>query len=262
MKDFNKIVNKLWKSWWKVMLKKDIFELIDPECKSENQSSIDKTIYRLKAEGYVLSIKSGVYIIPDLEDKSLNSVDLLEKYYLKLLKKYIVREVWSHYYISWLKSLQFHMKDYSVPERIYVTTRSLNKKIKVGNYEIIFKTLSWKHQWKKLNLYSKLSQYHKSITVDDIELKISWLELSLLESALVVDMYEGVDMSILIKAIKKYGSVFDLEIFNEIGKYKYNMSFNRLKEIAKTIDTDLYKLFLDVIKQNGGCFVGEGLRGI
>jgi hypothetical protein len=75
-------------------------------------------------------------------------------------------------------------------------------------------------------------------------------------------MYEGVDMSILIKAIKKYGSVFDLEIFNEIGKYKYNMSFNRLKEIAKTIDTDLYKLFLDVIKQNGGCFVGEGLRGI
>jgi hypothetical protein len=75
------------------MLKKDIFELIDPECKSENQSSIDKTIYRLKAEGYVLSIKSGVYIIPDLEDKSLNSVDLLEKYYLKLLKKYIVREV-------------------------------------------------------------------------------------------------------------------------------------------------------------------------
>jgi len=41
------------------------------------------------------------------------------------------------------------------------------------------------------------------------------------------------------------------EAFREIGKYKYNMSFNRLKEIAKTIDKDLYKLFLDIIKTNG-----------
>jgi hypothetical protein len=32
------------------MLKKDIFELIDPECKKVNQSFIDKTIYRLRAE--------------------------------------------------------------------------------------------------------------------------------------------------------------------------------------------------------------------
>ena len=262
MKDFNKIVNKLCKNWWKVMMKKDIFTLIDPECKSEYQSFIDKTIYRLKAGWYILSLKSGVYIIPDTEDTTLNSVDLVEKYYLKLLKKYITREVWSHYYISWLKSLQFHMKDQSIPDKIYVITRWLNKKIKVWNYEIIFKTLSGKFQWKKINLYSKFYEYHKSIIIDDIELKISWLELSLLESALVADMYEWVDISILVKAIKKYWSVFNKEIFREIGKYKYNMSYNRLKEVSKTIDIELYELFLNVIKQNGWCFVWEGLRGI
>lgn len=244
------------------MLKKDIFEFIDPECKKEYQSFVDKTIYRLKAEWYIISLKSGVYIIPDEEDNNLNSIDLLEKYYITLLKKYITREVWSHYYVSWLKSLQFHMKDFSIPQKIYIITRSLNKKIKVWNYEIIFKTLAWKYQWKKINLYSKFSLYNKTIIIDTIEFKTSWLELSLLESALVADMYEWVDISILIKAIKKYGSVFDSEVFREVGKYKYNMSFNRLKEVSKTIDKKLYKVFLDVIKKNGWCFVGEGLRGI
>ncbi|MDP2395768.1 MAG: hypothetical protein Q8S84_00810 [bacterium] len=41
------------------------------------------------------------------------------------------------------------------------------------------------------------------------------------------------------------------DTFNEIAKYKYVMSFNRLKELSKPINTDLYKLFLDIIKKNG-----------
>ncbi len=262
MKDFNKIVNKLCKKWWKVLFKKDIFELVDPEYKKEYISSVNKIIYRLKAEGFILSLKAGVYIVPDKEDKQLNNIDLLEKYYLKLLKKCITGELWSHYYISWLKSLQFHMKDFSMPEKIYIINRNLNKKIKVWKYEIIFKTLSWKYRWKKINLYSKFSNYSKTIIVDNREFKISCLELSLLESALISDMYEGVDVSIIVKAIKKYGKVMKGDIFQEIGKYKYNMSFNRLKEISKTIDFRLYQVFLDVIKKNGWCFVGEGLRSI
>lgn len=262
MKSFNKIVNSLLKKWWKVVFKKDIFELIDPEYKKEYISFLNKTIYRLKAEGYIISLKAWVYIIPDQEDVDLNSVDLLEKYYLKLLKKYITQEVGSHYYISWLKSLQFHMKDYSLPEKIYIVNRSLNKKIKVGEYEIIFKTLSWKYQWKKINLFSKFSVFSKEVNISEINLKISGLELSLLEGSLVEDMYAWVQTDILVKAIKKYGKVLKKEVFYEIGKYKYNMSFNRLKELSKHVNTDLYEVFLDIIKKNGGCFVGEGLRWI
>jgi len=262
MLDFNKIVNKLWKIWWKVLFKKDIFELIDPECKKEYQSVVDKIIYRLRSEEYIISLKSWVYIVPDKSDRGLNSVDLIDKYYLKLLKKYISGEVWSHYYISGLKSLQLHMKDQSVPEKIYIVTRSLNKKIKVWDYEIIFKTISGKDNWKKLNLYNKFSLYCKNITIDGISFKISGLELSLLESALVSDIYEWLDISIIIKVIKKYSKVLDADVFREIGKYKYNMSFNRLKEISRTLDLDLYDLFLDIIKKNGGCFVWEWLRWI
>lgn len=262
IKDFDKIVKIMWKKWWNVMFKKDIFEIIDPECKPQYTSGVDKIIYRLKAWGSIVSLKAWVYIVPDDEDAQLNSVDLIEKYYLKLLKKYIISELWSEYYISWLKSLQFHMKDFSIPEKIQIITRNINKKIKLWNFEIIFKTLAGNDKGKKINLYSKFKDYKKDIIVEWINFKISSLELSLLESALVCDNQEGIDLAILIKALKKYGKVLETSVFQEIGKYKYNMSFNRLKEIAKPLNTELYQVFLDVIKQNWNCFVWEGMRGI
>jgi hypothetical protein len=40
------------------------------------------------------------------------------------------------------------------------------------------------------------------------------------------------------------------------------MAFNRLKELSKSVDNDLYEIFLDIIKKNGGLFIGEGLRKI
>lgn len=261
MKDFNKIVNKLWNKWWKILFKKDIFELIDPECKKEYDSFVNKLIYKLRAQGILLTLKNGVYILPEKEDSELHEIDLLEKYYLKLLKKYISSETQWSYYISGQKSLEFHLKDYSIPEKIFVVTKNVDKKVKVGNYEIIFKTISWRHAWKKINLFSKFSQFSKKITLDNIDFKISSLELSLLESALVTENEKGLQFDILNKTIKKYGKVLDISIFYEVWKYKYAMSFNRLKEISKSIDTDLYEVFLDVIKKNGNLFIWEGLRG-
>jgi hypothetical protein len=38
------------------------------------------------------------------------------------------------------------------------------------------------------------------------------------------------------------------------------MSFNRLKEISKNLDKDLYNVFLDIIKKNWWLFIWEGLR--
>jgi hypothetical protein len=56
--------------------------------------------------------------------------------------------------------------------------------------------------------------------------------------------------------------VMNKDIFYKIWKYKFIMSFNRLKEIAKHIDKPLYEIFLDIIKKNGWLFIWEWLRGI
>lgn len=261
MLNFNKIVNKLWNKWWKILFKKDIFEIIDPECKKCYEAQVNKIVYQLKAQQVIVPLKSWVYIVPTKEDMVLNQIDLLENYYMKLLKKYITFYVWGEYYIAGWKSLEFHLKDFSVPEKIYIVNRTLSKKIKVWGYEIIFKTLAGKYQGKKINLYNKLTPMVKSVCVEDVSLKIACLELALLEAALVSDSENGLSFDILNKTIKKYGKVLETEKFYEIGKYKYAMSFNRLKEIAKPINYELSQVFLDVIKKNGNLFIGEGLRG-
>lgn len=259
---FNKIVNKLLKKWWKVILKSDIFEIIDPEKKPEYTIIVNKTIYRLKSENIIKPIRNGVYIIPDAEDLKLNEIDVIEKYYYALIKKYITYHLWSDYFISWKKSLEIHLKNYAIPEKIIIVNRTINKKIFIWNYCIIFKTLTKKTDNKDINLYSKLSKLTKVVSINDVNFKISNLELALIESALISDNIEGIDIEILSKTIKKYGKFFVTENFYTIWELKFIMAFNRLKEISKNIDKNLYLIFLDIIKKNWGLFIGEGLRKI
>ena len=260
--DFNKIVNKMFKKWWKVLFKNDIFEIIDPEKKDKYKNKLDKIIYRLKAQWVIINLKAGVYIVPSDDDKNLNKIDLIEKYYIKLLKKYISYYVWNTYYISWNKALEIHNKNFSIPEKIFITNRSLNKKIKFWNYEIIFKTISWRKNNKKINLYSKFSSFTTKKLIENIEFKVSCLELSLVESAIISDLENPFDLNLITKTIKKYRGILDKEIFYEIWKYKYIMWFNRLKELSKNVDKDLYFVFLDIIKKNGWLFIWEWLRWI
>ncbi len=262
MIDFNKIVNKLSKRWWKIIFKDDIFELIDPERKNEYQNYLDKTIYKLRALNLIIPLKSGVYIYPDLDDLKLNEIDLIEKYYLKLLKKYITHFVWSDYFISGNKALQIHLKDYSVQKKVHIINRTLDKKVKLWDYEIIFKTITWTEKGKKINLFNKFSKFVDVKQIDLMDFKISSLELALLQTALVTDNEEWIDLNLLTKTIKKYSKYFKKETFEELARFKFVMSFNRLKEISKNIDKNLYEVFLDIIKKNGWLFIGEGLRKI
>jgi len=259
---FNKIVQKLWTKWWKIIFKSDIFELIDPEKKKENNNKINKIIYKLKASNIIITLKAGVYIIPKQEDLELNKLDLIEKYYFKLLKKYITYYLWNDYYISWIKSLEIHNKNYSVSDKIYIINRNLNKKIFFWNYQIIFKTISWKLNNKKINLFNKFKIYTVKKNIEWYEFKISCLELSLLESTLISDSEFWFDLWLINKTIKKYHKFFNKEKFYDIWRYKYIMSFNRLKELSKPIDLNLYNLFLDIIKKNWWLFIWEWLRQI
>lgn len=262
MINFNKIVNKLSKRWWKIIFKDDIFEIIDPERKPEKENYLNKTIYKLRASNLIIPLKSGVYIFPEVEDLKLNEIDLIEKYYLKLLKKYITHFVWSDYFISGNKALQIHLKDYSVQKKVHIINRNLDKKVKVWDYEIIFKTIIWTEKGKKINLFSKFSKFVDVKQIDLMDFKISSLELALLQTALVTDNEEGIDINLLTKTIKKYSKYFKKETFKELAKFKFVMSFNRLKEISKNIDKNLYEVFLDIIKKNGWLFIWEWLRKI
>lgn len=255
---FDKIVKKLLKKSWNVVLKSDIFEIIDPEQKKSNQNKVDKTIYNLKAKWFIISIKSGVYIIPSENDKNLNKIDLIEKYYLKLLKRYITNFCSTNYYISWNKALEIHDKNFSIPEKIFITNKDINKKIFLWDYQIIFKTISSKKSEK--NIFSKFKEFTENKEIENINFKVSNLELSIVESCILNDINENLNLKLLTKILKKYKNNFNTEIFYKIWESKYIMSFNRLKELSKKIDNWLYQVFLDIIKKNWWLFIWEWLR--
>lgn len=258
MISFDKIVNKLLKKWWKIIFKNDIFEIIDPELKDIYLDDLNKIIYKLKSQEIIISIRNWVYLIPTKDDKNLNEIDLIEKYYYSLLKKYIQENVWSDYYISWKKSLEIHLKNYSIPETIYIVNRKIDKKVMIWNYKIIFKTV----KNTKKNLYASLSKMVLWVNFNEIDFKISNLELSLIENALITDSLEWIDINTLTKTIKKYSKYFNYDNFYTIWELKFVMAFNRLKELSKPIDKKLYELFLDIIKKNWWNFIWEWLRKI
>ncbi len=255
---FDKIVNKLLKKWWKVIFSGDIFEIIDPEKKPEYTTIVNKTIYLLKSKNIIKTIRNGVYIVPLKEDEKLNEIDLIEKYYFAFVKKYIAENVWSEYFISGKKSLEIHLKNYSIPEKLVIINRKINKKVFIWNYQIIFKTIT---AW-KVNLFQKLSKLTKWVEIDWVNFKISNLELALVETSVISDNIEWIDIELISKAIKKYAKFFETEHFYTIWELKYIMAFNRLKEISKHIDKNLYGVFLDIIKKNGWLFIWEWLRKI
>jgi len=256
MISFDKIVNKLWKKSGKVIFRKDIFEIIDPELQPKYEKFVNRTIYQLTSQQILKTIRNGVYIFPDEEDKKLNDIDLTEKYFFPIMKWYISKEVGNEYFLSGKKSLEIHMKNYSVNEKITILNRKLNKKITLGNTQLIFSTAKGKQK----NMYQKLSAFTQSVKIEGVHLHIANLELSLVQATLIENTEEGIQGDLIKKTLKKYSKFFRKEMFYEIGKLKYNMAFNRLKEFSKHIDFDLYQIFLDIIKRNGGNFVGEWLR--
>lgn len=258
MISFDKIVKKLLKKKWNILLMDDVFDILDPDKKSSEKNKLYKILYRLKSEKIILTLRNSIYLIPDEDDLKLNEIDLVEKYYFKLVKKYITSTTWSDYFISGKKALEFNIKDFSVPDSLIVVTRNISKKIKIQDKEIIFK----KVQNKNANLYSKFSKYTNRINVFWTEFKISNMELSLLETSLVSDNIEWIDINLISKVLKKYAKVLKFEYFYEIWESKYIMAFNRLKEIWKNIDKKFYETMLDIIKINWWLFIWEWLRKI
>lgn len=259
--DFHKIVSKLSKKRWKLVKREDIFDYIDPDKMEKNASKLDKLVYLLLSKKVLITLKKWIYVIPTDVDLKTNEIDLLERYYFPLIKKIISQNVRSDYFICWKNSLDFNMKNFAVPDKLFVMTRSLNKKIKIWDKELIFKTISWNVKWKKTNIFSRLNKFVNSFEVSGFNFRVANLELSILESGLISDNKTWNDIELLMKTLLKYKKVLNFKTFEEIWEFKYILSINRLKELSKSVDNQLYKCFLDIVKKKW-LFVWNSIRKI
>ena len=135
MISFDKIVNKLLKRWLSVVSIDDISDIIYPKIivlDSAKQANLYKIIYRLKANNHITQLKNWLYII------WVKDTFQIDDLYWKICHKIIHNETWSDYIISWMKSLEIIMKDYSLHNRLIVYTKDIGSlEVFVSNTEFL-----------------------------------------------------------------------------------------------------------------------------
>lgn len=250
---FDKIVKKLINSSEDIFSLNDIWSIIDPDFskwKSTYSTLIYKTIYRLKSNKIIISIKNWLYVINRWQNFNIDD------YYWQIALKIIKSETQWDYFISSSKALEFHLKDYSIQNKLIVYTKYIQKTIIISpDFKIYFKTFSIPTL--KNYSYSKLINENTSkITYNSLIFKISNLELSLLDS-LIESHNNKINAYIIEKFLKKYKSLLNRDILGNLVKIKYITSINRLRSISQELHyEDLYLKCLDIIKVEwANCFL-------
>ncbi len=261
MINFDKIVNKLSKKEWKILTIYEIWSILDPDFRKLNEkniTSVYKLIYRLKACNMIIPIKNSIYFINN--KKNHRNIDIIDNFYWKILKK-IISEYCSNDFIIWnLKALELNLKDYSIPSEIIIYNKELNKSILLSQTnKIIFKKLS---PWKKnlwVNIFTKFKTFTKKIKISWIIFTVADEELSILDSLLIRNNSEKINIYQVDKFLKKYSNFLSREKMWKLVSMKYITSINRLKELSKKYwYHSLYIDCLDIIKiEWWNCFLTQ-----
>lgn len=81
------------------------------------------------------------------------------------------------------KSMEYHLRDYAIADRLVLYTRDVEKRIRVGKYEIHFRTLQSGEKSGNKNMYRILHDSSMEGEIDSMKLRFLSLESSLLDVA-------------------------------------------------------------------------------
>lgn len=255
---FDKIVNKLWKQMWKILSIKDIWDIFDPDYSKWNKkhkTEVYKLIYRLKSTNIIFPLKNWLYYINIGSD--LREIDIIDDNYWQIVLKIIKDETEWNYFIWWNKSLELHLKDFSIQNKLIVYTKDIQKTVQINsNYSIVFKIFNPWINSKKFS-FNSLKQYLVKMQINNLNFMVAWEELALLDSLILSDNKAWIDNYLILKYLKKFEKYISREKMWEIVRIKYISSINRLRIISQKNKLDnLYKICLDIIKNEwANCFL-------
>ena len=156
------------------------------------------------------------------------------------------------------KSLEFHLKDESIPDTLIVYTLSTNKILSVSSgYRVQFRTVVSGKKEGRGNLIPFLLKISERTEIDGNLLRIAGKEFALLDALLIHKGMPEVDEYLIRKFLKRHARAIDRDILGKLVARKYVTAANRLRALTKELgETELYEKTLDTIKrEGGGCFV-------
>lgn len=250
---FNKIVKKLLNYKGKLIDTENIKSVVE-KVMAENyaEKKTYKIIYFLKNRWYLLSIKKDIFYVKEHDDE-ISEDDLIDIHYWTILKKHCTKYLGTKWYIGWFKSMQFHLKDQSIPEEIdIINERKQSKEVVVSGNSTKYFIKHKKYSIKKVNLFSKFKKHTEKIKIWTTTFNYSCLELSILESLYSPDIiYENTINETIKKLLRKYKKTLNFEIITDIIQlWKHHSSINRLYNIAKWVDEKLADGIWQIIKKH------------
>lgn len=242
-------VNKLVQKSGKILTREGILELWILSWWSRGR--IAYAIQQGKNHGYIVPLMRDIfYVWAILGDED----DLYWRLVRVLIQKYAPAGA----IIAWEKSMEYHLRNFSIPTVLILYTRDINKRVRLsGAREVHFRTLKSGEKKGGKNMFRLLEKYSTRAIIDATELDILGLEASILDAASLRIHEVGLSEELFEKFLRQYEKRLSRESLWELVSYRYIRAANRLRAFAKSRwFTLLYEQMLDVIKKEGwGCYL-------
>lgn len=247
----NNFVKKILKNKHKILDIKKLKQIYkDIIMEDYSDKKLYKQIYYAKNKWIILSLKKELFYIKDSKE-DIDIDDVINKFYWKMLKKYVKEQYWNNYLIWGIKSLEIWNNNFSIPDKLVLINpykrvdevllkekKILNKMYKIKWFDDIRSFKFFKKQSTKIHVDAKL-------------FFIANYELSLLESLYSVAVEdERYIIELLKKNIRKNYKKINLEVFEYFLKYwKYWSSIKKIYELSLGIRPDFADRIKDILKK-------------
>ena len=247
----NTFVKKILKNKHKILdiekLKK-MYQDIDMQAYSDKK--LYKQIYYAKNKWLLISLKKDLFYVKSFEEDE-DVDDIINKFYWKLLKKYLKEQYWNDYFIWGIKSLEILNNNFYISDKISIINpykraeEVLLKWKKILN--IIYK-IKWYNNLKSFKIYKK--QIEK-IYVDGNMFFVANYELALLESLYSISAEdERYVIELVKKNIRKNYKKINLDVFEYfLRNGKYGSSIKKLYNISLWIRPDFAEKIKNILKR-------------
>ena len=244
----NILVNKLWKTQWKIIDNSYISQLLEKIIDEPfSEAKVYKMTHNLKNKGYLISLKKNCFLISH-PNKKIDEDEITINYYRELLRKHCQTYLTWNRYIGGLKALEFHLQNYEAPDTIDIVNTKKNA-LEVVLFE---KTLAYKRYTHKQNdIFWKVKKYLINQKIGKYSFPIAPLELAMLES-----LHNPSQIQIALineytkKLIRKHKKSLDYWFFEMILLHnKHHVWVNRIYQLSKSIDPVVAEKLHTILKK-------------
>jgi len=244
----NILVNKLWKSYGKIINNETVKTLIQKINDIEvSDAKVYKITHVLRNKGYLISIKKN-YFLCTQPNKIPDNQDIIQDHYRDLLKKHCQTFLTWGRYIWWIKALELHIQNYEIPENIDIVNLHKNAvEVIMFDHMVSYKT----YTYKQVNIFTKIKKHLVTQKIGRNSFPCANIELAILESLhnpsktklpLITEYIK--------KAIRKYKKTINFDRFGiMLNNNKHHVGINRLYQISKSIDPDFANKIHTIIKK-------------